>query len=303
MTELPAGIPRLSALSFEELRAEILTRVKAYPVSRDPATVVERALAYPFEPPPFSYFLIGRSPLPILSFDHDYPGRSQVLAADRRMSAEAASDHLGVDPAALDERRHPVLAYGSNSSPQALAAKFARSLADAEHTAVPVLLGGLRDFDVVYSAHVSAYGSIPAALHPSPGTTLRTYVTLLSDAQLVCVCETEFNYSLQSLGGIRFAGERYACGEAIAFVSRHGAIEEQGEAVPLAAVGAEGRRGRVSSQREAQELVRDRHAPGEAVEDFILANVRDPERSGAITRGLREQGLPFDYAGASVLDS
>jgi hypothetical protein len=71
----------------------------------------------------------------------------------------------------------------------------------------------------------------------------------------------------------------------------------------MAAVRAERRRGRACDQRQTQELVRDRHAAGEDVEDFIVANVGNPERAGAITRALRAEGLPFDYAAARVLDS
>ena len=56
--------------------------------------------------------------------------------------------------------RHVLLAYGSNSSTRALLRKFAGDL----H--LPVLQGTLEGFDVVYSSHLSAYGSVPVTIHP-----------------------------------------------------------------------------------------------------------------------------------------
>jgi len=66
-------------------------------------------------------------------------------------------------PVALEPGdRTALLAFGANASPEALARKLAGT--DAERDALPVVACALEGFDVVHSAHVSPYGSIPAAL-------------------------------------------------------------------------------------------------------------------------------------------
>ena len=74
--------------------------------------------------------------------------------------------------------RHPVLAYGSNQSPARLNEKF------APDQVVPVERAWLANHDVVYSAHMAGYGSIPATLRYVPGTCVALAVTWLDDAQI-----------------------------------------------------------------------------------------------------------------------
>jgi hypothetical protein len=243
-------------LSSDELSEEILRRIHVYDVDAEPDVIVERALAYPFDPPAGSYCLDGRSP--------------------RDLRPDDVRDDL-----------HPVLAYGSNCSTRALLRKFAGDL----H--LPVLAGQLDGFDVVYSSHLSAYGSVPVTLHPSPGHRLQTFVTLVTDEQLVRLAETEFNYAVHRLGGARFGGPAIEVESPIAFVSRHGALGIDGAPVPL----------RDKPQHAMLDRVRDHLAPGEELPDFIVRNVRDPERAVAFTAELKKRRIPWDDGGAStVLD-
>jgi len=252
---IPDAVPRLSRLSPDELHEEILRRIRVYDIDGDPEAIVERALAYPFDPPPVSYVIDGREPRPV---------RDDDLPADR----------------------HPVLAYGSNSSTRALLRKFGGDL----H--LPVLKGELEGFDVVYSSHLSAYGSVPVTLHQAPGTRIDTFVTLVTDEQLVRLAETEFNYAVHRLDGARFRGEHLEVDSPIAFVSRHGALGIEGDPVRLVDRG----------QRDMLERVRTHLAPDEELRDFIVRNVRDPERAVAFTARLKEQKLPFDCPETTVLD-
>src|SRR4051794_32396637 len=98
--------------------------------SRD--EIVARALGYPFPRPDTS-----------------------VLIADGRVRELTRLDPRG---------RTPVLAYGSNASPESLGWKFP----DERDAMVPLVRGRLRDLDVVYSSHIAIYGSVPATLHRSP---------------------------------------------------------------------------------------------------------------------------------------
>jgi hypothetical protein len=253
---LPPGVPRLSRLSQDELQAEILRRIRIYDVDAEPEAIVERALAYPFAPPEDSYVLDGREPRPVRE-----------------------------DDLAMDDR-HPLLAYGSNSTTRALLRKF------AGHLHLPVLRGELEGFDVVYSSHLSAYGSLPVTIHQAPGTRISTFVTLVSDEQLVRLAETEFNYALHRLDGARFQGPEIDVDGPLAFVSRHGACGLEGEPIRLVD----------RAQRDMLDRVRAHLAPDEPLTDFIVRNVRDPERAVAFTATLKRQKLPFDCPEATVLD-
>jgi len=255
MPPLPDAVPRLSRLSPEELHEEILRRIHDYDVDLDPGAIVERALAYPFEPPGDSYVIEGREPRP-------------------------------VRPGDVREDRHVVLAYGSNSSTRALLRKF------GGHLDLPVLKGRLEGFEVVYSSHLSAYGSVPVTLHQAPGASIETFVTLVTDDQLVRLAETEFNYAIRRLDGTRFAGPEIDVEGPIAFVSRHGALGIEGDPVRLVD----------RPQRTMLERVRAHLAPDEGLHDFIVENVRNPRRAVAFTARLKERNLPFEHPRSRVLD-
>ena len=256
---IPAALPRLSRLPEAELQAEILRRIRAYDLDTGADAIVERALAYPFAPPDESYVLDGRAPRPVRPDD--------------------------VAP----HERHAVLAYGSNASTRALLRKFAGDL----H--LPVLAGTLEGFDIVYSSHLSAYGSLPVTLHPRPGHELHTFVTLVDDDQLVRLAETEFNYAVRRLDGIRFRGPEIDVEAPIAFVSRHGALGIDGDHIPL----------RDRDQPTMLRRVRDHLAPDEELDDFIVANVRDPDRAVAFTAELKRRKIAWDdgAVASTVLDT
>ncbi len=84
------------------------------------------------------------------------------------------------------EGRRPVLALGSNAAPSQLARKFPKI--DAP---IPVSRAVLRDHAVVYSAHFSRYGSLPASLTRQEGALAYVFVTWLTPAQLERMHETE----------------------------------------------------------------------------------------------------------------
>jgi hypothetical protein len=255
MPTLPDAIPRLSRLAPDELQAEILRRIRAYDLDTEADAIVERAMAYPFAPPDDSYVIEGREP-------------------------------RAVRPGDLRDDRHVVLAYGSNSTTRALLRKFKGEL----H--LPVLRGSLEGFDVVFSSHLSAYGSVPVTLHPSPGTTIETFVTLLDDAQLVRLAETEFNYAIRRLDGAVFHGDEIEASAPIAFVSRHGAFGLDDHPIRLVD----------RTQRQMLERARDHLAPDEDLPGFIVRNVRDPERAVAFTAELKQRKLPFEHPETTVLD-
>jgi len=217
--------------------------------------VVRRAADYPYERPSRPFAQLGR----------------------RIMDPEEA----GIDP----DQRVPLLAYGSNAAPRVLARKLALSRDPA--LVVPATLHG---FDVVYSAHISPYGAIPATLQRSSGTAVEVHVIYMTEAQIELITATEPNYEPALLEDVEC---RLEGGEALAdltaYVSRHGCLLLDGSEAALAAVPASARTLPELAEAEALERVRALTAPNEDVDSFVLANVVDPELARARSTGLERR--------------
>ena len=190
--------------------------------------------------------------------------------------------------------RTPVIACGSNRSPAQLARKF-RSW--PQGTEIPVTLARLADHDVVYSAHFSRYGAMPATLLPAPGVRAEVAITWLTAPQLERMHQTEGaeNYRFVRLDGIDLEtadGSRLAV--AHVYWSRRGALRHNGAAVPLAAIDAAGRDVAPLDQEAALTLARDRLAPDAPLDDFILQNIACPVTRAQRTARLRRDAILID---------
>lgn len=203
---------------------------------------------------------------------------------------EALELHTAETPA---DGGHAVLAYASNASPTALRRKAALPDFPARPP-IPFLRARLRDFDVVFSAHLSPYGAVPATLRRSPGTTSPAFLMFPSEEQLTALRETEPNYELVELppGAVVIEGPAAVC-RAQAFVSRHGCLEVEGSAVALRAVPSTRRRLAAMSEVEALVLAADRLGEGTDLDGFILATAGDAHRAAARTRELRRTAIPM----------
>lgn len=234
--------------------------------------MVERALGYPYELPREAYVLID--------------GRVSGLAAagGALAAARVSGDGHGValadllaDVGAPLHERIPVLGYGSNAAPSQLRRKFADA---APGCVIPVLKARLSGFDVVYSAHVSTYGAVPATLCRRPGTSVEVVVTLLSPTQADTMLRTEGgNYDVGSVepDAVESPVELRLPAPPRAYSSRYGALALDGQPVALAAVRASGRT--FAELEEAQMLARVVAAlePSLGVEEFIVACNRDED--------------------------
>ena len=222
--------------------------------------VVERAMRYPYAVPARAFAQLGHRTL--------------------------SPDEVEIDLA----RRTALLAYGSNGSPEALGRKLALS-------ADPVLVepAWLHDYDVVYSAHISPYGAVPATLQSSPGTAVRVAVLHLTPEQLRLLSATEPNYEASTLSDVRceLAGGAMET-ELGAYLSRHGCLLVDGAEVALIAVPARERRFAEMGEPQILEHLRATLAPEESIDSFVLANVADPalaqKRSACLDRGEAAQG-------------
>jgi len=225
---------------------------------------IERAKAYPFRQPACSY---------IFTHDHEH-------------LLEGHPDSWEID---LGDRT-PVFGYSSNPSPVALAHKFA-SIPEVH---IPVIAFELDGHDAVYSGHVSA-GYIPAAIHPSPGTTLRGFMTYLNEEELGVMNQSESrgeNYELRSLADVvgRFEDGTEQVGIQT-YVGLHGHIEIEGEPVAVAGTTADDRRFRVLEQTEILSRVIEEVAPGTGHDQFIGGAIASSAQRRAWTTALKSSGL------------
>jgi len=196
------------------------------------------------------------------------------------------------DPAARSGRT-PVLAVGSNQSPQQLTRKFGNT------GEIPVQRALLADFDIYYSAHIAAYGSVPAMLQRAPGAAVSLSVTWLDGKQLDTMHETELraaNYRYGAIEEIDLVLDDGTRLDAVhLYVGVHGHLMHEGDAVALAAIPAAGRRPKALSTAEVLEIVRERVAPATGPEDFVLRLVDDGAFRAACTAAIAADAAPFAH--------
>lgn len=192
--------------------------------------ILKRALTYPYATPERSYLY--------------REGRAEELPEDLDLSG-----------------RTPLISYGANAAPEALAWK----LASLPGEPLPVLRSELRGFDIAYSAHISPYGAVPATLVESPGTVAPVFVIHPTADQHALLTATELNYHLVEIG------------DAQAYRSKHGCLELDGSPIALAAVRSDGRTLPELDQPAVLERVRALLEPELQLEEFIHACI---ERGG-----------------------
>lgn len=195
------------------------------------AAILARALDYPYATPEGSYLYLDGEAVDLPPEGPDLAGRS------------------------------PLLAYGANAAPAALARKLA-PLAGIE---MPVLQAELEGFDVVYSAHVSPYGAVPATLAESQGTVAPVFVVHPTAEQRALLTASEPNYDLVEAGGLA------------AYRSKHGCLSIDGTAVALAAVRSRGRSLPELDEPAVLERVRAAVEPEATLTEFVTACI---ERGG-----------------------
>jgi hypothetical protein len=220
-------------------------------------------------------------------YPYHLPERSYVWRGER-------DDPLHVDPfdPALTEGRTPVLAVGSNQSPVQLARKYGLG----SHHTVPVERARLKDFDIVYAAHISSYGAVPSMLQCAPGVEVTLFVTWLDDAQLAIMHATEGNYHFAEIDnvGLHLEGGR-ARKTVYLYVARLGHYVHEGAPVSLKVMPAEGRTNRVHDTAEMLRLVQRRLAHDGDHDDFILRLADDHAFRHACIERLAEDSVAFGH--------
>jgi hypothetical protein len=225
------------------------------------------------------------------SYPFDIPERSYIYRRGEVHGYDA--------DAAPRAGRVPVLAAGSNQSHRQLARKFD---GHASGDVIPSQRGRLRDFDVVYAAHLASYGSVPATFQRSPGTEVSVFVLWLDEAQLIRMHETEGNYTFDHLDGVRIELDEGAeiLSEAYSYSSKVGCLNHDGACVGLSEIAAAGRRFAAASQPEILAIVRDRLAPGRALDAFIGDHVGDEGVRRARSEAIGRDALALAFARRTI---
>lgn len=211
-----------------------------------------RALLYPYPAP-----------------DHDFILRNRRVSTFHAGSSETVGRLLN--------GRVPVLAAGSNRSPRQLARKYFPPFDAGD---IPVTMGWMDNHDVVYCAHITGYGAVPATVTESAGTTVRVAVNWLLPDQLHHLNATESLGKHYDYVQIPSAGIVLDCGLTVsrvgAYVARHGCEFSPGDVFALADIKAENRRFPARSQWEMLQYVAQRagHVPHP---DFIIRLIEDED--------------------------
>ncbi len=236
-----------------------------WPLPQGDAALLALAKSYPFTAFPDSYLLRAGQALPM-------PARHPEL-----------DSYAG---------RVPVIAHGSNRAPDQLRRKYGVA---AE---IPVSRAWLQDYDVVYSAHVTRYGSIAANLHHAPGMQVEVFVTWLDVPQLARMHETELGgevYEYGRLDGIALDlehGPVARLSAAYVYLSRRGCLADAGRPLALAEVGARRRAHAAMGQLDILGFVRARHGGEAPLDDLILRAIRDPAYRRSLIEAMGNGAVP-----------
>jgi hypothetical protein len=198
----------------------------------------------------------------------------------------------GRAPAFSIANRKPVLALGSNAAPLQLRRKFAGFPGH-----IPVSRAVLFDHVVVYSAHFTRYGALPATLHQHPGAIAFVAITWLDERQLTRMHETEsvgVNYDYVEIEDIRLEHDGGLAGSTIpddldvgAYVSRWGAMAHQGKPIRLAETASSNCPLPALTQPAALRFAQRRVAPDLAFDDFLRRLLDDPAFRSDCTERLQ----------------
>ncbi len=192
----------------------------------------------------------------------------------------------------LTEDRWPVLAVGSNRSPEQLARKFNGTGVEP----IAVQYARLTDFDVVFAAHISHYGAVPAMLQHAPGVQVKLAVTWLDDAQLRIMHATEGNYNFGEIEQINLSLERGEPLDSVyLYVGRQGSLTIDGAATGLDAVIAAERPYGSATTADMLETLRQKLGASEPSDEFVHRLVTDEKYRHAIIGIIGAKATPFAY--------
>ena len=273
--EDPELVERL-AMDDGEFRAYMESLVSALPAREFEAKLLARAVEYPWARPKGSYRMVDGMVEPLDRL---------AVEARREMIQEFAAPRTW---------RRPLVAIGSNGSPEALERKFAHFEDPADQT-VLVLTGHLHGFDVGAAAQPTIYGALPATIFPSPGTEVRAALLWVTPDQFTQLAWSEISYRLGTLRTRFEVDEGDAVfDEVLVFVSRFGTFAREGEPLALKAVPAKGRKTQALEQEELLDLAASLALGEEATASTLVRGIfEDLAATMEVAEAVRRSSIPF----------
>jgi hypothetical protein len=256
------------------------------------AELVELGFTYPYPRPPTSYLFVDGAVYPYARITDRLLGDSVVTLPDgSRVRVGDLLADLEIR-GRFDTSIRPVIGYGSNASPETLDRKFERR-SFGGHAVIPTIKGTLRDYDVVFSPHFVANGSMPATLVPARGTTTTVWVNWLNRAENARMNESEGAGSLYAVGKLKGVDLRMP-GPAVAspsvYIDCFGALTLDGVVQAVRLVRARGRTSHPVTEAQAMRSVLPHLGWRGSVFDLLLANVASTSGRDQRTRAIARLG-------------
>jgi hypothetical protein len=192
--------------------------------------------------------------------------------------------------------RTPVIACGSNGSPEQLIRKFG----SRDQDDIYVTRALLSDFLCTYSAHITAYGSIPATIAPFPGHQTDCHITWLDNDQLSVMHESEalgVNYRYSKLDHIRLKTEFHApLASAFAYISLHGSLCIEGAPVEISGISNQSNYPvKRMTQAEIQKSTMTYLKTDYTLEEFVAGNINNAHVRMVHTNRLKAVSRQFAF--------
>ncbi len=186
-----------------------------------------------------------------------------------------------------------LVAAGSNGSTMQLARKYR-----ARRHAPPILIAPatITGAVSVYSAHITAYGSVPATMHAADASAV-LHVLLMPAEELAHMNATEAlgaNYVLAAPRAMAATVEGVPVPAPLAYVSKRGAVALDAGPVLLATTGGETTGYASAGQREMMERVKAHVGDERPLEAFVLRLIADRDARAAVTSRLAETGRRWE---------
>jgi hypothetical protein len=257
---------------------------------------IKRAKNYPFDRPNHSYVFVDGKKLELVDFKPDSLLDCIVQINSHRLDFREYLDSEQIESIWDFSECYMVLALGSNASLEQLRIKFSGF---GEGTIIPVIKASLHDFDVVYSAHFTSYGSIPATIQYSPGTIVEVFVTYLTQSQLSRMHETETlgtDYLFARLSEIRLIlDDKIVLNEVLSYLSLHGSLFVNNSCIALSAICAGNRVFPQMNETEVLALIRNITNKNKDLDSFISGIIDDPEFRNEKNSYLKQVSRGFSY--------
>ena len=170
---------------------------------------------------------------------------------------------------AIKSNPHWILSYGSNSAKSQLIDKFKNE--DEKIYGIDATLEG---YDVVFGAHVSRKGYVPATLASSSKTSVPCHILLLTDGQLGILNVSEGikykTYELEKVKGViklKHPFEDKAIGEVKTYFLKNNYLSSNGNPIALSVVQASGRIWPDKTEKELLSFLAKRE--GSSLDEFV----------------------------------